>query len=378
MGDKFSRARRLFEVQRKHVYLNHAAISPFSAPVAGAIKKQADEQAAHGVCAEVLWDERAEGARLEAARLLNAKPAEIAFVGNTSHGLNLFARGMRWKKGDNVVLPKVEFPANVYPWLSLKEKGVRLKFVPERNGRIRIEDIEEAMDRRTRVVAISFVEFSSGYRNDLRTIGKLCRERGCRLVVDGIQGVGALRLDVKHCLIDGLSCGGHKWLLAPQGTGIFYCSSRVLGELSHPMPGWMSVVDWGDYYRFDYKLFPDSRRYESAQKNYLGITGLLESLKIINRLGISDIEKRIIALTDHLCDLLEKRGFQVFSPRGRGEKSGIVSFFPGGWEAEVVAERLWRKGFITVARQGRMRVSPHFYNTFGEVERFVKALPRPT
>jgi selenocysteine lyase/cysteine desulfurase len=224
-------------------------------------------------------------------------------------------------------------------------------------------------------LAISFVEFSSGYRNDLRTIGRLCRDRGCYLVVDGIQGVGALRLDVKHCLIDGLSCGGHKWLLAPQGTGIFYCSKRVLGELSHPMPGWLSVEGWDDYYRFHYKLFPDSRRYESAQKNYLGITGLREALKIINRLGIRDIEERIIDLTDHLCGLLGKRGFRVFSPRGKNEKSGIVSFYPGEHRAEEVAERLLRKGFVTAARQGRIRVSPHFYNTFREIEHFVRALP---
>ena len=375
MGDKFSRIRRLFEVRSRYVYMNHAAVSPFSAPVARAIKRQVDEQAAHGVCAEDLWDERANKARPEAARLLNARPEEVAFVDNTSHGLNLFARGIAWKQGDNVVLPRVEFPANVYPWLSLGEKGVRLKFVPERDGRIHIGDIEKAIDKRTRVVAISFVEFSSGYRNDLRAIGKICRERGCYFVVDGIQGVGALNLDVKHCLIDGLSCGGHKWLLAPQGTGIFYCSRRILGELAHPMPGWLSVVGWDDYYRFDYKLFPDSRRYESAQKNYLGITGLFESLKIMNRLGISNIEHRIISLTDHLCSLLEDRGFRVFSPRGRKEKSGIVSFFPGRHKADAVAERLWRKGFITAARQDRMRVSPHFYNTFDEIERLVKALP---
>lgn len=375
MGSKFSRIRKHFQVCTKYVYLNHAAVSPFSTPVAGAIKKQVDEQAAHGVCAEDLWDERAKRARPEAARLLNVGSEEIAFVDNTSHGLNLFARGIAWKAGDNVVLPRVEFPANVYPWLSLREKGVRLKFVPEREGRISVGDIERAIDRRTRVVAISFVEFSSGYRNDLRAVGKICRDRGCYFVVDGIQGIGALKLDVKHCLIDGLSCGGHKWLLAPQGTGIFYCSGRVLEELSHPMPGWLSVVGWEDYYRFEYRLFPDSRRYESAQKNYLGITGLLESLKIINRLGISHIEDRIIALTDHLCDLLEERGLRVFSPRGKREKSGIVSFFPGKHKADAVAERLWRKGFIIAARQGRIRVSPHFYNTFREIERLVRALP---
>jgi cysteine desulfurase/selenocysteine lyase len=375
MVDKFANVRRRFEIHKRYVYLNHAAISPFSAPLARAIKQQVDEQAMHGVCAEDLWAARAEEARREAAGLLGARPAEIAFVDNTSHGLNLFARGIAWREGDNVVLPRVEFPANIYPWLSLKDKGVRLKFVAEREGRIPVESVADAIDRRTRVVAISFVEFSSGYRNDLRALGRLCRERGCYLVVDGIQGVGALQLDVKRSLIDGLSCGGHKWLMAPQGTGIFYCSPEVLDELSHPMPGWLSVVGWQDYYKFAYNLFPDSRRYESAQKNFLGITGLLGALKIINRLGISDIEERIIALTDHLCRLLAKRGFRVFSPRGRGEKSGIVSFFPGKHDPEKVCDMLWRKGFITAARQGRIRVSPHFYNSFGEIERFVKALP---
>jgi selenocysteine lyase/cysteine desulfurase len=375
VADKFSRVRRQFGIRARYAYFNHAAVSPLSARVARAMKGQLDEQVLHGGVAEDLWEERAEEARAEAARLLCSGSSEIALVDNTTHGLNLFARGVSWKRGDNVVLPRVEFPANVYPWLSLKERGVRLKFVPECDGRIVVEDIERAIDKRTRVVAISFVEFSSGYRNDLRRVGKICRDRGCYLVVDGIQGVGALKLDVKKCLIDGLSCGGHKWLLAPQGTGIFYCSSRVLKDLTHPMPGWMSVVGWEDYYEFNYSLYPDCRRYESAQKNLIGTTGLLESLKIINRLTIEDIEQRVISLTDRLCEMLETRGFQVFSPRGSGEKSGIVSFFPGRYDAKAVQEALLKKGFVTSARQGRIRVSPHFYNTFDEIERLVKALP---
>jgi selenocysteine lyase/cysteine desulfurase len=219
------------------------------------------------------------------------------------------------------------------------------------------------------------VEFSSGYRNNLAEIGKLCRSKGAYLVVDGIQGIGALRLDVHKCGIDGLSCGGHKWLLAPQGTGLFYCSSRAIKKLRHPMPGWMSVVGWQDYYNFDYRLFPDCRRYESAQKNLHGITGLGEALKVINSLKIADIERRIMELTDYLCMLLEDRGFRVFSPRGTGEKSGIVSFYPGKHNAEKVWGRLLRKGFVTSAREGRIRVSPHFYNTHAEMERLARALP---
>ena len=373
--DKFLEARKLFPITKHVGYFNHAGVSPFSTKVAAALARHVLEQTTYGGTVEPRWAKRVEEARREAARLVNASPKEIAFVDNTTQGLNYFARGIAWKRGDNVVLPRIEFPANVYPWLSLKERGVRIKFVPDRDGRILVEDIERAIDTRTRIVAVSFVEFSSGYRNDLAGIGKICSKRGPYLVVDGIQGLGALRLDVKECLIDGLSAGGHKWLLAPQGTGIFYCSSRVIDELVHPTPGWLSVVGWDNYYDFDYKLFPDSRRYEPAQKNLIGIAGLNEALKMINGLGIESVEKRIIDVTDHLCRLLAGRGFSVYSPRGDGEKSGIVSFSPRRGDAERVCAKLLRQGFWTAARQGRIRVSPHFYNTREEMESLVRALP---
>ena len=373
--DKFKQARKLFPVTRKLIYFNHAAVSPVSTRAARALERHIKEQMDYGVEREDLWEERAEKGRRLAARMLNAKPSEIAFVKNTTEGLNLFARGLNWKKGDTVVLPRVEFPANVYPWLSLESRGVRLKFVKERQGRILVEDIEGALDRRTRVVAISFVEFSSGFRNDLERIGRICRKRGVHLVVDGIQGLGALRLDVKKCHVSALSAGGHKWLLSPQGTGIFYCPANVMRKLDHPTPGWMSVKGWTDYYDFKYDLFADSRRYESAQRNLLGLCGLTEALKLVDDLGIKNVEKRILEITDYLCDRLEARGFEVFSSRREGEKSGIVSFFVRGKDPEKVRESLRRKGIIVSARDGRLRASPHYYNSMEEVDRFVKALP---
>jgi len=373
--DKFTRARRLFPVTKRLIYFNHAAVSPLSTRAARAMRRQAEEQMHYGVEREDLWENRAERARRLAAKLLHARASEIAFVKNTTEGLNLFARGLDWRKGDNVVLPRVEFPANVYPWLSLESKGVGLKFVAEKKGRILVEDIEKAIDKRTRVVAVSFVEFSSGYRNNLEAIGSLCKRRGAHLVVDGIQGVGALRLDVRKCNISAMSAAGHKWLLSPQGTGVFYCSKDTMMELDHPMPGWMSVVGWTDYYEFKYDLFEDSRRYESAQRNLLGLCGLMEALKLVDELGIASIERRILETTDYLCELLAESGFEVFSPRGPGEKSGIVSFFLKGGNPDRVREMLGRKGIIISAREGRLRASPHFYNSFEEVERFVRALP---
>jgi cysteine desulfurase/selenocysteine lyase len=374
--DRFKKARKLFPITRKLIYFNHAAVSPLSTRAAEALERQVKEQMQYAVEREDLWEERAEKGRRLAARILNARPAEIAFVKNTTEGLNLFARGLDWRKGDKVVLPKVEFPANVYPWLSLEAKGVKLKFVKEKHGRILVEDIEKAIDGRTRVVAISFVEFSSGYRNDLERIGKICKERGVHLVVDGIQGVGALRIDVKKCNLSALSAGGHKWLLSPQGTGIFYCPVKIMKKLDHPMPGWMSVAGWTDYYNFKYDLFKDSRRYESAQRNLLGLCGLTEALRLVDELGIGNVEKRILATTDYLCDRLEENGFEIFSSRRDGEKSGIVSFFVKGKNPEKVRESLRRKGIIVSARDGRLRASPHYYNSLEEVDRFVKALPR--
>lgn len=373
--DKFKRVRRLFPITRKFIYFNHAAVSPFSMRAAKSLERQVREQMEYGVEKEDEWEERAEEGRRLAAKLLGARPAEIAFVKNTTEGLNLFARGLDWRRGDTVVLPRVEFPANVYPWLSLESKGVRLKFVKEKMGRIPVEDIERAIDRRTRVVAISFVEFSSGFRNDLERIGRICKKRGVHLVVDGIQGVGALRLDVKKCNLSAMSAAGHKWLLSPQGTGIFYCPRNIMKKLEHPMPGWMSVKGWTDYYNFDFRLYDDSRRYESAQRNLLGLCGLMESLKLIDELGIESIEKRVLKITDYLCERLEERDFEVFSSRREGEKSGIVSFHVWGGDPERLAEKLRRKGIIVSARDGRLRASPHYYNSFEEVDRFIKALP---
>ena len=374
MKDRFAEIRKAFPITKQIVYLNHAGVSPFSTGVAAGLARHVMEQTNYGGTVEPRWAKRVEEARRQAARLINAEAREIAFVDNTTQGLNYFARGIDWRKGDNVVLPRIEFPANVYPWLSLEKKGVRVKWVRDHAGRILVEDIEAAIDRRTRAVAVSFVEFSSGYRNDLARIGKICRRRGVYLVVDGIQGLGALRLDVKECLIDGLSAGGHKWLLAPQGTGIFYCSRRVMDQLAHPTPGWLSVVDWDNYYEFNYKLWPDGRRYEPAQKNLLGIAGLNEALKMINGLGIRAIERRIIDVTDYLCLLLKRRGFAVYSPRRAGEKSGIVCFAPRQGSAEKLCARLLKQGFLTVPRQGNVRVSPHFYNSHEEMKRFADAL----
>ena len=220
------------------------------------------------------WYQQAEQVRKSAARLINADPTEIAFVKNTSEGLALVANGLAWKPGDEIISTAVEYPANVYPWMDLQQRvGIKHIMVAERNGRIHTPDIFAAVTGRTRMIALSHVEYASGYRNDLVTIGRFCRERGILLCVDGIQSCGVLPVDVRGMNIDFLSADGHKWMLGPEGLGIFYCRSELIAQV-HPEVGWMNVVNATDFGNFDLTFRADARRFECGAHNIPGVLGL--------------------------------------------------------------------------------------------------------
>jgi len=366
--------RHLFPITQRCIFLNHAATSPLPIPAVEAMTSLiAQREGRKGF--NVDWDERVAEVRELIARLIHASSKEIAFVGNTSHGLNIVAAGLDWHAGDNVVCAETEFPANVYPWLNLRRKGVEVRFARAREGRISLEAIAEQMDDRTRLVALSFVEFVTGYRNDLAAISELCRQHGARLCVDGIQGLGALPLDVNECGVDFLAAGAPKWLLGPIGIGFFYCRRQRLSELDLSMAGWQGVVERENYFRYDSPWFSDARRFEVGSLNYLGIAGLGASLKLLLDVGIERIEGRILGLTDHLLALLKAEGYQIITPHAcREERSGIVSFVPKDEDPGALAKRLRAADIVVSARGPYIRVSPHFYNTEAEIEQFVKAL----
>src|SRR5262249_42624144 len=186
---------------------------------------------------------RSEEVRRQAAQLLNADPLDVAFIKNTSEGIGIVAEGLRWRAGDNVVTAEDEYPANLYPWMNLAERGVELRRVPSRDGRILVDDVRAAIDGRTRIVSLSLVEYASGFRHDLIAVGQLCREKGVLFFVDAIQGLGVLPLDVRQAPIDFLAADGHKWLFGPEGAGLFWIR-RDLVEQLHPVGvGWNSVID---------------------------------------------------------------------------------------------------------------------------------------
>ena len=364
-----------FPVTKRFAYLDHAAVAPLSARCASAMRAFIADTEERGYVNAAKWDRRVEEVRGLAGQLIGADADEIAFVKNTTEGLCHVANGLPWQERDNVVITDVEFPANVYPWLNVEKRGVEVRRVKEVDGRIPFEAVEASIDARTRVVSLSFVEFLSGFRNDLVRIGELCARRGALFAVDAIQGLGALQLDVREAGIHFLSADGHKWLLSPEGAGIFFCARRALDQLEVSEAGWMAVVDRSNYMDYNFTLKDDATRFECGSLNTLGICGLGGSLELLLNAGIDRVQERVLALTDHLCAGLEAAGCDVFSSRAPGEKSGIVTFTPAHGEVKSLHRRLREAGVICSFRNGKIRVSPHAYNNVDDIDRLLAALP---
>jgi selenocysteine lyase/cysteine desulfurase len=367
--------RAQFPLLSEVTYLEHSATGPLSLPVrqaaAEALAMQAEgSRGVPRLQAEVpvLKD--------KIARLIGASPREIALVRNTAEGLSIVAGGIRWREGDCVVTDNIEFPANVYPWLNLEARfGVTTTLVPARDGRVRADDLVAACQARTRVVAVSFVQFSNGYRTDLDRLGAFCRERGIFLCVDGIQGLGALPLDVSKTPVDFLSCGGHKWLLGPLGLGFLYLRRELQAQLWPVEVGHHSVLqDQEHYTSYNLTFRDDAEKFEASVPNFVGVFGLSRSLDLFHSVGQAAITGRILALTDRLCEGLVQSGYRLLSPREPEEKSGAVTFVSARHGSKELHERLREARIIVSLREGAIRVSPHFYNTEDEIDRLLAAV----
>jgi cysteine desulfurase / selenocysteine lyase len=359
-----------FPVTRECAYLNHAGVGPLSRRAAERMSMLAETVSRSG---DRLWFDRmeeVERVRGLAARLLGARETrEVAFVENTSTALSLAAEGLDWKPGDNVVGAALEFPSNVYPWMSLAARGVEYRRAEERDGRIDPEELFSLIDSRTRLLALSWVQYASGFRSDLARLGAACRERGVLFVVDVIQGLGALKLDVERELVDVAAASGHKWLLGPEGAGLLYVSDRVVDRLRPARSGWRSTRDmfqWADY---DLTWAEGAKRFESGTLNVYGIVALGGSLEILQEAGAAAVEEQVLALTDRAARGLADLGFAVVSSRISGETSGIVTATHPRLDPTALVKRLGERDIVAAARAGRFRISPHFYNTEEEIDR---------
>jgi selenocysteine lyase/cysteine desulfurase len=319
--------------------------------------------------------------RSQIATLINAAPSDIALSWNTSVPLNIAAQGMRLGAGDRVVVGRSEFPANLYVWENLRAKGVEVSVLPAGRGYTTVEDVREAIGahpagKRTVALALSFVAFQNGFRADVEEIGKICRANGIMFVVDGIQGVGALELDVKRCNIDILASGGQKWLLSPFGTGFLYCSPASRETLLPVFAGWLSAKHMDRTGRtvlgFPFELIDDSRRFEIGTLSYQDVAGFRESLRLILSVGVRQIESHILGLLDELVAELRQLPVEIRSVLEPSHRSGIVSF--GCSNVRKLGQELEREGIIVAEREGAIRVSPHLYNTSEDISRLCAAV----
>ena len=371
-----------FPVLGKWNFFNHAGVAPLPRVAGDAMRKYAAE-AERGAYLGAGWYRDIEHLRESAAKLINASKGEIAFVKNTSEGISIVANGIDWQWGDRIVTTNVEYPANIYPWMEVvRNRGAKLVMIEEEtdeHGRrhVPVEKILAAVaDKRTKILTLSHVEYASGQRHDLAKIGAFCREHDTLFCVDAIQSMGVLPIDVRAMHIDYLSADGHKWMLGPEGAGIFFCRNELVERTRPLMIGWMNVVDAMQYGSYDYTLRPDAGRFECGTHNMAGLLGLKAAIDLLASLQTGAVSGRLFELTSYLIDGLHGKGYQVISPRDKWQWSGIVSFTSAAHNHDEVA-RMLRKDFqIEVAvREGRLRVSPHLYNTEAEIDRLVRHLP---
>lgn len=367
--------RARFPITRRYNFQDHAAIAPLSGPAAEALRTYADE-VAEAAYLRGDYFRAIDHVRQAIARLINADPEEVTFVKNTCEGLNYVANGIPWVTGDNVVSNTMEFPANVYPWMALEQRGIELRRVAEEDGRVPFDRLAAAIDRRTRLVTVSAVQWGNGFRIDLTRLGELCQTKGVLLCVDAIQALGALPIDVRAMNIDFLAADGHKWLCGPEGAGVFYCRRELLGHLRPTEPGYLCMKhDFdGPERKLDYR--DDARRFDSGAYNVPGIRALGASVQLLLEVGAEEIQWRLKQLTDQLVEGLRGKDWRIFSPRTPSEWSGIVSFASDKHDLRALQRHLRDEFKIVLAvRQGRLRASPHFYNSPDEVEQLVDALP---
>jgi cysteine desulfurase / selenocysteine lyase len=375
-AETLNRARSFFpHTSQGKNYLNHASTSPLSAPVVNAMMRYLHNRS-EGELETYFTDiKMVNDCRTLVARLINAEsPERIAFQMNTSDAINVIASGIPWSPGDAVLLNNIEFPANIYPYLNLKRLGVELDTIEAVEGRITPEMVESHLRPRTRLVALSAVQYLSGHRADLESIGAMCRKRRIVFAVDAIQAVGAVRLDVQRMHIDALAAGAQKWQMGPHGSGFLYVTQELQATIAQANLGWLSVEDPWSFYKYDQPLAPSARRYEGGSLNMPSLHGYHAALTMLLEFGPDAIEGHILGITGILRKgLAGINGLEIVTSFPDAERAGIVTVrLPGGVDSKEVFHRISHQNVFIALREGQLRYSPHFYNSTDEMRQAVE------
>jgi selenocysteine lyase/cysteine desulfurase len=369
--------RALFPALREYTYLNSAAVSPLPTTAVDAVVSQLNDVAGNGSEHYTDWIATKNRARELLAAMMHVQPEQIAFMRNTSDGFASVANGITWESGDNIVSFAGEFPSNFYPWRMVRDRfGVDLRMCQERDGRIDLDEFIGMIDSNTRLVAISSVQFSSGFRADLERIGRAARGVDALFAVDIIQGLGQMGYDLPTQFVDIASGASHKWLCAPEGCGYVYISDRARERVQPSFVGWISVETPWDFEDREQSFRPNALAWESGTGASALFYGLEQSLKLLQETGLERIENYLTELSNQLCEMLAGKNYEIVSSRRPGELSAIVGVKnTNGLHCGEIAERLQKEKIIVSPRGDRLRIAPHFYNTTADIERLVEHLP---
>ncbi|MEN6316127.1 MAG: aminotransferase class V-fold PLP-dependent enzyme [Clostridiaceae bacterium] len=360
-------ARNDFPVTAKLIYLDSGAKSALATPVYDAIRSF------YNICFERgrdynLWWEQVDSARAKVAKILAADPADIAFLSSATHAANVVAQGIEWKPGDNVVAAEDEFPSNLYPWLNLRAKGVDIRLVPSEDGQLPLEAYKKHTDSRTRLIAVSHVQASTGYRCNLQELGNYTHENSIMLFVDATQSCGVLPIDVGRFHIDYLCSSTYKWLLGTDGLAILYARASRADDLSFSYLGWAGRVNPNDYSHHDLIYPKETRRFELGNHNYSAIWALNAGLDYLERIGRDNTSRYTMDLVCELKkQLSEIDGISLISSFDREHSGPLVTITSYAMDNARIYEQLLSKGVAASLKPNGIRLSPYFYNTSQEI-----------
>jgi cysteine desulfurase / selenocysteine lyase len=369
--------RSLFPAAQNYAYLNSAAVSPLPTSAIEAINGQLVDVAANGSLNFPQWVGTKERCRTMLAAMLHVRAEQVAFVRNTSDAFASVAAGIEWRDSDNIVSFANEFPANYYAWRRVRDRHrVELRLSPERNGRMDLDELISMIDSHTRVVTISSVQYASGFRADLERIGRAAQGFDALFCVDLIQGLGATGYDLPAEYVDIAAGACHKWLCGPEGIGYIYLSDLARERVDPALVGWISVETPWDFVDREQPFKPNALAWESGTSTSSLFYGLEQSLKVLNDIGLQNIEEHLCDLTGALCDGLSGKNYEIVSSREPDEKSAIVCIrHREGLHPNAIASQLQDAGVIVSPRGDRLRIAPHLYNNDADVEKLIAALP---
>jgi cysteine desulfurase/selenocysteine lyase len=366
--------REQFPVTKHKTFLNHAAQSPLPKPVANAVRQYVDDYSKFGKSQLEYGHE----GKPFFAKLIGARPEEIALVENTSTGMSLATNMLHCPKGSKVITTDMEYPSVVYPWLR-KNLGVKVHYVKSHGCRVSLDEMEKAVDDKTVAVTVSHVSYFNGFRHNLKILSEIVHEHGAYLIVDAIQSVGTMPIDVARDDVDFLAAACYKWLLSPPGAAYFYVKSDLIEKLEPPMVGWASVepevfetADFWDIWKL--RLSKTASRFQTGSSSTMSFIGAEEAMKMLLSYGLENVKHRIFKLTDRLIDGIKQLRCELQTPEDKQCRSGIVNFKMKN--PKKIVQSLAKKNIVVSARANGIRVSPHFYNTEEEIDTFLSSVKK--